>query len=390
MTGAWSSSPPGSRGSVFPRKRASSGWTWQRVTPPAVEGMTSSAFGKRPSLSIGEEDRPGADAEGDELPVRPEGDAAGPGPLLAAEDAAGGDEQVVREREAKAGLEEELPAVGAHDLPRAAAELNHLQGIARSVPRGRGRGIRQGLEHVRAHRREGRRPRRERVQVRARRGRRSRGPGARRRRPSACTLPVPAASRMTLPLPRPSKSASASSGRATVAGSKLPACRNSARTSLRCRRTHRPGGIRAEGDDGTLGAGGLLDQPAEDGPERAGQGARQRDHEFVLSVWRGVQPVRLQPGGLGRQGVAAPGEGPEDGAGHGAQVGEPLAVRVRLDVAGASDRDPAQPGQVDLFAVEGLAGRGLPVRRSVASGDLLAGRHRGREVAPQHLRHAVA
>ena len=74
-----------------------------------------------------------------------------------------------------------------------------------------------------------------------------------------------------------------------------------------------------------------------------------------------AQPVRLQPGHLGLQGLAPPVEGAEHRPPDGRQVGQPAALVVGLDVAGPGDRERPEGGQVDLLAVD-APDRAVPAR----------------------------
>jgi hypothetical protein len=65
----------------------------------------------------------------------------------------------------------------------------------------------------------------------------------------------------------------------------------------------------------------------------------------------GREPVLLEPGDLGGQGLAAVSERPEHRADQGAEVGVPAALAVGLDMAGSKEVQAAQGGQVDLLAV---------------------------------------
>src|SRR5262249_13052911 len=67
---------------------------------------------------------------------------------------------------------------------------------------------------------------------------------------------------------------------------------------------------------------------------------------------RSSAPVGLQPGPLGRQGHRTKEERAQTGTTHGRQVGPPLAGVVWLDMAGPTDGQRSQGGQVEHLVVD--------------------------------------
>jgi hypothetical protein len=64
------------------------------------------------------------------------------------------------------------------------------------------------------------------------------------------------------------------------------------------------------------------------------------------------EPVGFEPRLFGGEGLAAGGEGAQNRPLNGRQIGDPPAPFIRLHVAGAADREPAQLRQVDRLVVE--------------------------------------
>src|SRR3954454_9896048 len=67
----------------------------------------------------------------------------------------------------------------------------------------------------------------------------------------------------------------------------------------------------------------------------------------------GHEPVLVEPGALGAQGLAAMIERTEHRPADGGEIRMPAAVGSRFDVAGADDLGAAKGGEVDPFVVDG-------------------------------------
>jgi hypothetical protein len=91
-------------------------------------------------------------------------------------------------------------------------------------------------------------------------------------------------------------------------------------------------------DAGEQDVAELLDL-AEDGRCRGGTGLLADNSRAAVSRF---QPVALQPGDFGVQGIAAKGKRPQARPLNRQQVRPPPAGLIRLDVTGAADRDSAE------------------------------------------------
>src|SRR4051794_24227353 len=72
------------------------------------------------------------------------------------------------------------------------------------------------------------------------------------------------------------------------------------------------------------------------------------------------EPMLLQPGPLGLQGLAAPPEGTKHRPTDRREVDMPVALAVGLDVTGAADLGAAQRTEIDRLVINGLD-RAVPI-----------------------------